>query len=184
MKAYIISDSEYENADYQRLDALLTGYLTEHGYEIKKEALDRKSLAHCIGCFGCWVKSPGRCAIPDRIDEINREYIQSDLVVYLSPIIYGQISANVKNAIDRWIPNVLPTFYTRKDGSTMHPPRYPYEPQRLMLGYGAASEEDGTLFKDIASHLNDVNAFVDTGEDARILNLLNSMTKKAAGGKK
>ena len=42
----------------------------------------------------------------------------SDVVVYLCPVVFGQFSANMKYAIDRWLPNMLPYFITKDDGST------------------------------------------------------------------
>ena len=56
----------------------------------------------------------------------------------------------MKNAIDRWIPNILPFFDTRANGATTHPARYANNPQYLMIGYGEGlADADKQLFVDI-----------------------------------
>jgi hypothetical protein len=103
-----------------------------------------------MGCFGCWVKKPGECVINDKISDLNRKQMNSDVVVFLTPLVFGQFSANMKNVLDRWLPNMLPFFYKRSDGSTMHPPRYSSYPMQLMVGYGEiVSDKDAQLFIDI-----------------------------------
>jgi hypothetical protein len=116
------------------------------------------------------VQKPGECVIPDSIGEINRRAINSDLVVYLSPVVFGQFSANIKDVIDRWLPNMLPFFMTRPDGSTMHPPRYRDYPRQLMIGYGEdVSKEDEELFRDITKkHRSNVEAVVYRSDEALV----------------
>jgi len=46
-------------------------------------------IAACVGCFGCWVKTPGNCVIDDYGRETTRKAIQSDLMVGLIPVTFG-----------------------------------------------------------------------------------------------
>jgi multimeric flavodoxin WrbA len=46
-------------------------------------------IHHCLGCFNCWVKTPGTCSIHDDEAEVTRRYIASDLVILASPLIMG-----------------------------------------------------------------------------------------------
>lgn len=122
MKAFIVSDNEYSTEIYEKLSSQLKDLLSRKGFEIEETAIGRDTLAFCKGCFGCWIKTPGECVISDGIASLNHKAMTSDLAVYLCPIVFGQYSANMKCAIDRWLPNMLPFFMTRPDGSTMHPP--------------------------------------------------------------
>lgn len=162
MKAFIVSDNEYATKIYEKLSAQLKDMLLSKGFEIEETAIDRNTLAFCKGCFGCWIKTPGECVISDGIADLNRKAMTSDLAVYLCPIVFGQYSANMKCVIDRWLPNMLPFFMTRPDGSTMHPPRYKSYPYQIMIGYGEGLfEEDEQLFLDvILKHRSNVKAFV------------------------
>jgi hypothetical protein len=162
MKAFIISDDEFMTDTSRRLGSQLKEYLTAKGFDIEETAVGRDTLAFCRGCFGCWVKKPGECVISDSMAKINWAAMTSDVVVYLCPIVFGQYSANIKNAIDRWLPNMLPFFIVRPDGSTMHPPRYESYPSQIMIGYGdSLLEEDKPLFIDIIKkHRSNVEAFI------------------------
>jgi multimeric flavodoxin WrbA len=48
-------------------------------------------------------ENAGECIMKDGIVEINRACMTSDVVVYLCPIVFGQFSANIKFALDRWL---------------------------------------------------------------------------------
>jgi hypothetical protein len=177
MQAYILSDTEYENAAYTRLDSVITSFLTAQGLSVQKERVGRDDLAFCRGCFGCWVKTPGRCVIHDDMDRINRISMNSDVVIYLTPIVFGQYSANLKNAVDRWLPNVLPTFFSRSDGSTAHPARYESQPRMIMLGYGAETPEDEQIFREITGrHRRNGEVIIDHGRDDEIVAALGNLS--------
>jgi multimeric flavodoxin WrbA len=150
MKALVLSDVAYMNAAHQMIIQTLTDYLASYGMTVETETVSQETITDCIGCFGCWTKTPGECAIQDDLFVINRKMMLSDFVVYLCPIVYGQCAANMKTAIDRWLPNMLPFFITRRDGSTMHPARYESYPSQLMIGYSDHFDEsEAQLFSDI-----------------------------------
>ena len=115
---------------------------------------------------------------------INRQSMTSDAVFYISPIVFGQYSANVKNAIDRWLPNILPFFEIRPDGSTMHTARYKDYPQSVMIGYGEAlTDEDAQLFIDITKkHRNISDVIIWSEDQAAFISALNAIELKRAGG--
>ena len=120
----------------------------------------------------------------DGIAEINRACMTSDVVVYLCPIVFGLFSANMKSVIDRWLPNMLPFFMTRKDGSTMHPPRYQDYPKQIFIGYGEdVSPEEVQLFQDITlKHRSNIAMIIDHGSNAEVLSALNKVELSRIGG--
>ena len=178
MQAYLICDGEFLTPRQQQLKSVLLEYLNEYGYHVIEKTIQQGELAFCRGCFDCWVKTPGECIMRDSIVEINRSCMTSDVVIYLCPVVFGQFSANMKYAIDRWLPNMMPFFMTRKDGSTMHTARYRSYPAQVFLGYGEhLSEREMQLFSDInKKHRSNVDVIFDRGDDEAIRNSLCGLT--------
>lgn len=170
---------------YGALRSLVEQLLTEKGCETEVRALGR-SLSPCMGCFGCWVKKPGECVIQDEMAALDRRYMNSDAVVFLSPVVFGQFSANIKNAIDRTLPNMLPFFHRRPDGSTTHPPRYEAYPSLAFIGCGEGlDEEEAQLFKDVtAKHrYGGVEVYRGEADAEKIRRLLGALETKNSGKK-
>ena len=184
MNAYLISDGEFQTPRAEQLQELIQSTLEERGCSVSQKSIQRDELQFCRGCFDCWTKTPGECIMKDGIAEINRACMTSDVVVYLCPIVFGQFSANMKSVIDRWLPNMLPFFLTRKDGSTMHPPRYENYAKQIMIGYAEhLSEDDAQLFVDITQkHRSSVTMLTDRGNDADLADALRAISLERVGG--
>lgn len=184
MLAYLLSDGEFQTRRLRELVSMIKGFLNERGFTLKEKTIQRDELQFCRGCFDCWVKTPGECIMRDGIVEINRDCMQSDVVLYLCPLVFGQFSANIKSAVDRWLPNMLPFFTTRKDGSTMHPPRYADYPAQIFLGYGDhLTEVEMRLFSDInQKHRSNVHVLFDRGDDAELRCALENIPMQRVGG--
>ncbi len=183
MKALILSDKEYRTAAFAQIHSGVLEYLAEKGFQTDEIEIGREDLAFCMGCFGCWIKTPGECVIKDLVAQINEKLVNSELVLCLSPVVFGQFSANIKNALDRWIPNVLPFFEKRSDGSTMHPSRYKHIPRNIMIAYGdGLEEEDVQLFTDISlKHRGDVDVLIYRDSVEKLIRELNSISLKKVG---
>ncbi len=184
MKAVIISDKDFQTELYMKLEGQVTSFLKSRGFETEIIKIGRAELKFCMGCFGCWVKKPGECIINDMMGRINRSFVNSDAVLYLSPLVFGQFSANIKNAIDRWLPNMRPFFITRPDRSTIHPARYKLNPKVIMIGYGEnLSDEDEQLFSDISKkHRSNVEVLIYKNPFNNITEELNGIKLEKTGG--
>jgi multimeric flavodoxin WrbA len=184
MKATIITDKEHQTDLFKKLQEQTINFFIEKNFQTELICIGRDDLTYCMGCFGCWVKKPGECVISDMMTKINYDYINSDVVIYLTPVIFGQFSANIKNAIDRSLPNMLPFFETRPDGSTMHTPRYESYPKQIIVGYGDnLDEEDQKLFIDITKkHRNNIEVFIYQNEGNNIHRVFDSIELQRVGG--
>jgi multimeric flavodoxin WrbA len=184
MKAYIIFDKEFRTNIFDDIYKCTREYLTDKGYDIAETGIGKGELAYCMGCFGCWIKKPGECVIPDLMKEINDTYMNSDIVVYLCPIVFGEFSANMKNALDRWIPNILPFFVVRKDSSTTHTSRYASYPKQIMLGYSdSLVGEDAKLFEDITKkHRRSIEVIIYGNSTEDLKTNLNKIELGRVGG--
>jgi multimeric flavodoxin WrbA len=65
---------------------------------------------HCVGCFGCWIKTPGRCIIADRAADFAGLMAGCDEIIVISRMTFGGLSPGVKAVLDRSIGIVLPHF--------------------------------------------------------------------------
>ncbi len=133
MKALILNGSGVDDDRLTPVEKVITEKLISAGWEVEAVALSDKKIAGCLGCFGCWLKTPGICVIDDDGRFIAREIIQSDLLVLLSPVTFGGYSFDLKKALDRMLPNVMPYFKLVR-GEIHHRPRYPKYPDLLVIG--------------------------------------------------
>ena len=90
--------------------------------EMDVQDLSEIRISDCLGHFKCWTKNPGICTIDDASRDITRKMMSGDLLVFLTPMVFGGYSYHLKKAVDRLIPNVLP-FFERIDGEIHHAKR-------------------------------------------------------------
>jgi multimeric flavodoxin WrbA len=86
----------------------LTTALETNDHTVNHIKLSERDLSHCAGCFKCWVQTPGICTILDDNQDINRALINSNLVLFASPLIMGFVTSILKKKMDRMIPLVHP----------------------------------------------------------------------------
>lgn len=113
----------------------------------------RPAVHSCVGCFGCWIRTPGACVINDRCEMIPHEIAGCSELWLISQSLYGGHSQNVKAVLDRSIGYMLPYFRIVK-GEMHHRQRYDHDLKLVSCYYGEISGEE----KDIAQQLTKANA--------------------------
>jgi len=134
MKATLLNGCTNDRELARNLPEMVLSELDLAGFTVKPYILREMKIAPCMGCFGCWVKTPGICVIDDIAREIARDIVQSDVLVYLTPIVFGGYSSELKKALDRSISIILP-FFQNIEGEIHHKARYDHYPNLLVLGY-------------------------------------------------
>ncbi len=69
------------------------------GNNVRKISLSGKEIQFCKGCLAC--QKLGRCVIADDVNAIMAEVIDSEVVVWATPIYYYEMSGQMKTLIDR-----------------------------------------------------------------------------------
>lgn len=117
-------------------------YLAEHDDKIISK--DNK-IHKCMGCFGCWVRTPGQCVIKDEFQKMGEWIASADKVVIISRCVYGSYSPFVKNVLDRSISYIHP-YFTKRNGEVHHRSRYHRQQKFEIIFYGEQilSEEKET----------------------------------------
>ncbi|KAB3534509.1 hypothetical protein F8154_08755 [Alkaliphilus pronyensis] len=90
---------------------------------LKVVRLGNKSISSCIGCWSCWLKTPGRCVMKDQMVKFYQDYLNSDTVILLMNTAQGFINHNAKAFFDRTIPHYHP-YIEIIDGECHHAARY------------------------------------------------------------
>lgn len=128
--------------------ALLTTVLKQRGAQIQVFSLREMKLARCIGCFSCFVETPGICRYGEADGlAILQAVIQSDTIILFTPVVFGGYSSQLKQIVDRFVSLILPSF--RSDhGEVHHVPRYAHFPHLVAVGVQhQLNAEDAALFK-------------------------------------
>ena len=139
MKVLILDGTKSNNNESTKIFDLILEELKKLNWDITSIVLEDKDIDYCTGCFGCWVQTPGECVFKDYEENVVRNMIHSDLIIYLTPIMFGGYSSILKKALDRQIGRVLP-YFTKIDGEVHHPKRY--EKQQSLLSIGLLDKLD------------------------------------------
>jgi hypothetical protein len=92
-------------------------------------------VAFCRGCFGCWIKTPGRCVIPDRAGAFVESISRHRNLAIVSRLTFGGLSAPVKAVLDRSIGFMQP-FFELRENSMRHKRRHPRSPNLHYFFHG------------------------------------------------
>lgn len=124
--------------------------LEQEGHHVQIITLNSKEIKPCVGCLGCWLKTPGQCLITnDDANSIAFHQINADAVMLISKISYGGFSTDIKAFLDRSIQNLMPFFVNYK-GEIHHSMRYKRFPIWIVVGYGNVSDIEKRTFTMLA----------------------------------
>ena len=160
MKAVILNGVRKDDNALDSVHAIIVDELTKIGWKVESFTLREHTIGHCVGCFGCWVKTPGMCRFNDAGPTIARQFIQSDMSIFFTPVIFGGYSAELKKAVDRAVICLNSSFFMKIDGEVHHKPRYVRYPR--LMGVGVlphADKESEKIFKTLVKR-NAINLHV------------------------
>ena len=117
--------------------------------------LSELKFANCTGCFGCWVKTPGRCVIRDEATKVYPLIAESRRVLYVSRIRYGSYGIPMKTMLERAIP-IQQAFIRLYNGETHHVQRRVNEKEAVIVAYDSTSEEQEIFRRLVARNANNM----------------------------
>jgi multimeric flavodoxin WrbA len=132
MNITILNGNPDEGEKFDRYLNNLQTELEKEGNPVTMIPLRDRKLQYCIGCFNCWVKTPGICVHQDDGPGMLTAVINADLVIFASPLLMGFPSALLKKTMDRLIPLIHPHFELVR-GEVHHKKRYSEYPVLGMI---------------------------------------------------
>ena len=112
------------NPDPETIAAIASLYDEQLHYK----PIGAATIKACVGCWSCWVKTPGRCVFKDAMAECYSDYVNSDKVILVMDTAQGFINHQAKVFIDRTIPHYHP-YIEIVDGECHHKARYERYPE-------------------------------------------------------
>ena len=73
----------------------------EAGADIHNIFLAEKEIKHCKGCHTCWSRGPGQCVTIDDFLSVLSIMGGADIIVFATPVYFGNISGMLKVFMDR-----------------------------------------------------------------------------------
>jgi len=153
----------YDTAGIDRREAgsALADWVKAGGHSLSSIVVGDPVLKPCLGCFACWLKTPGACVIVgDRGAEMLASFVAADLVVLIGETPYGCFAQPIKAAVDRWLPSLLPFFRIYR-GEMHHEQRYARQARIVSIALGKASDAEER------SYLELLSAFCDNAASPR-----------------
>ena len=112
-KVLILSSSPRKNGNTDLLCDRFADGAKDAGNDIVKVRVAEKRIGFCTGCEKCI--GSGRCVIRDDMDEIGKLMLESDVIVFSSPVYFYTVDAQMKALIDRCVP-----FYADMTGKRVY----------------------------------------------------------------
>lgn len=71
------------------------------GHQVEIIQVGKMKIAGCLGCEYCHGKGEGKCIQKDDMEKVIPAYLDSDMIVYASPVYYFGMTAQLTAAIQR-----------------------------------------------------------------------------------
>lgn len=141
---------EVQSKTEMMLNPLVKG-MRDAGAHVEVVHLRKKAIKNCIGCFTCWTKTPGVCVHNDDMtNELFPRWLDSNIIVYATPLYHYTVNATMKAFIERTLPVIQP-FFEQREGKTRHPLRKE-PPAGVVLSVAGFPEK--SVFDQLSSYVN------------------------------
>lgn len=140
MRITAFNGSHYSGRSNTQLmvDEFLGG-ASEAGATTESISLLDYNIRHCNHCMDCFAE--GQCSVKDDMPGLIRKFLDSDMVVFASPLYMDMVSSVMKAFIDRLLPLLDPHFELDENGEYRHYKRHVKYPDFIILSNGHMPEQ-------------------------------------------
>ena len=101
-KVLIISTSLRNNSNSDILAKECERGAMDAGLDVEYVSLKGKEIKYCIGCLSC--QKTNKCVLKDDVADIMAKVKEAEVIVYVTPIYYYEMSGQMKTLLDRLNP--------------------------------------------------------------------------------
>jgi multimeric flavodoxin WrbA/putative sterol carrier protein len=125
MKLLLLRANPRKNGFTRRLTDLFVKGVREAGAALVERDLAALDIKQCLGCYSCWITSPGKCILKDDMPAILADILDADIVVCATPLNAFTVSSHLKNVLDRTLPLTQSRFEQSPKGTVRNALRFP-----------------------------------------------------------
>lgn len=102
MKATILQGSPRKDGNTAALaNSFKNGFVKSGGNEAAEYYLNGMNIRQCQGCLNCQKSLETLCVINDNMQKVYRDILESDILVFATPIYWWHVTGQMKLLIDR-----------------------------------------------------------------------------------
>ena len=90
MNIVLLNGARVGDTKVDEVSGVLQSILKDLG-SVSAYRLKEIKVADCLGCFGCWIKTPGKCIIEDDAKELTKKVISADLKIFVT-LLYSAVT--------------------------------------------------------------------------------------------
>lgn len=159
MKIVLLEGSPHKNGASNTLARAFAKGAQKNGHTVTELDIAHMRINPCMGCASGWGEQP--CVLKDDMEGVRKEILQSDMLVFVTPIYFYGLSGQMKILIDRFhcfssqlkakrVKSALIASAWRTDSEVMHYiedyylglSRYlGFRDSGMILGYGCGTAE-------------------------------------------
>ncbi|MFA5251265.1 MAG: flavodoxin family protein [Phycisphaerae bacterium] len=111
------------------------------GAKFQNFFLAARKIQPCTECGTCFFKTPGKCILKDDMSEMINRFMDSDIVVFATPVFMDNVTALMKIFIDRLMPVLEPHYEKDSNGEYRRRGRYKKYPKFVVISSCAMPEQ-------------------------------------------
>lgn len=100
MKIIVLEGSPNKNGSSNLLADCFCQGAKEAGHSVEVIDTAHSDIHPCTGCIHCGYEGP--CVQKDDVEEIRKKILEADMLVFVTPLYYYGMSAQLKTMIDRF----------------------------------------------------------------------------------
>lgn len=104
MKVLLLRGNPRKTGYTQLLTDLFVQGLREADADLTDVDLSDASIRPCLGCYHCWLATPGKCVHRDDMDRLIPLLCEADVVVCATPLYFYTMSSCLKTFFERTLP--------------------------------------------------------------------------------
>ncbi len=112
MKIIALLGSPRPKGNSTRLAQAFLEACEERGAAVERYHLNKMSYQGCQACMGCKTKAEA-CILEDDMTPVYEAIRTADVVVFASPVYFGDLSGQLRLALDRFYAYLTPDFASR-----------------------------------------------------------------------